>query len=195
VPKIEDFSRLNFEYVLLSKRKLQKLVETGVVGGWDDPRFPTIRGILRRGIEVSVLREFILAQGASKNNVCMTMDKLWVLNKDALDKFVHRHVALPAANIVPVTLVAGDGVPSGIEVRPVEKHPKRPELGSFAAVFASTLWLAADDVALLADGEEVTLIKWGNAVVTAIAATPTAAPWRSRRGSIWPATCAPPSRS
>jgi glutamyl-tRNA synthetase len=168
VPKIEDFSRLNFEYVLLSKRKLQKLVEMGVVSGWDDPRFPTIRGILRRGIEVSVLREFILAQGASKNNVCMTMDKLWVLNKDALDKFVHRHVALPSANIVPVTLVGGDGVPTGIDIRPVEKHPKRPELGSFASVFASTLWLAADDVALLAENEEVTLIKWGNAVVTAI---------------------------
>ncbi len=168
VPKIEDFSRLNFEYVLLSKRKLQKLVETGAVGGWDDPRFPTIRGILRRGMEPSVLREFILAQGASKNNVCMTMDKLWVLNKDALDKVVHRHVALPSAGIVPLTLAAGDGVPTGIDVRPVEKHPKRPEFGSFPAVYASTLWLAADDAAPLTVGEELTLIKWGNVVVTAI---------------------------
>jgi glutamyl-tRNA synthetase len=168
VPKIEDFSRLNFEYVLLSKRKLQKLVETGVVGGWDDPRFPTIRGILRRGMEPSVLRDFILSQGASKSTVCMTMDKLWVLNKDHLDKIVHRHVALPAAGIVPLTLVAGDGLPNGVDVRPVEKHPKRPELGTFAAAYARTLWIAADDAALLAADEELTLVKWGNVVVTRI---------------------------
>lgn len=57
---IYEFSRLNFVNTCLSKRKLQQIVDSGLVEGWDDPRFPTLRGILRRGITVEALREFMI---------------------------------------------------------------------------------------------------------------------------------------
>mmetsp|Transcript_16401 Transcript_16401/g.28149 ORF Transcript_16401/g.28149 Transcript_16401/m.28149 type:complete len:720 (+) Transcript_16401:50-2209(+) len=165
VPKIQDFSRLNFEYVLLSKRKLQRLVTAGFVSGWDDPRFPTIRGILRLGMEPPVLREFILAQGASKCSILMTMEKLWVLNKKYVDKIAHRFVAIPAKGRVPLTLT---GVEQPRSVMSVQLHPKDASLGTHSRLYADTLWLDVADALLLKEGEEFTLKSWGNAVVTSI---------------------------
>ena len=78
---IEDFSRLNFTYTLLSKRKLQWFVDNKKVTGWDDPSFPTIRGIMRRGMTLEALREFVISQGVSKTDINMDMGKLWAVNK------------------------------------------------------------------------------------------------------------------
>ncbi len=60
---IYDFSRLNLKYTILSKRNLSWLVDNNYVEGWNDPRFPTVQGILRRGLTVQTLTEFMLEQG------------------------------------------------------------------------------------------------------------------------------------
>jgi glutamyl-tRNA synthetase len=78
---IWEYSRMNFVNTCLSKRKLQWCGDTGKVTDWNDPRFPTVQGIMRRGMRVEALKEFILLQGASKNVNLMEWDKLWSINK------------------------------------------------------------------------------------------------------------------
>lgn len=67
IPVLAIPFRLNFVNTLLSKRKLTYFVESGIVEGWNDPRMPTVQGMLRRGLKVEALKEFIIGQGASKN--------------------------------------------------------------------------------------------------------------------------------
>jgi glutamyl-tRNA synthetase len=98
-PHIWDYSRVNFVYTLLSKRKLQQLVDQKRVAGWDDPRFPTVRGILRRGLTLEALKKYILMQGASKNVLLLEWDKLWTLNKQIIDPVAPRFTALNTKNL------------------------------------------------------------------------------------------------
>lgn len=89
-PYIWEFSRLNMTHTVLSKRKLTWFVNEGLVDGWDDPRFPTVRGILRRGMTVEGLKQFIIQQGSSKSVVFMEWDKIWSINKKIIDPIAVR---------------------------------------------------------------------------------------------------------
>lgn len=89
-----DFARLNFVKTVLSKRKLAWFVEKGHVTGWDDPRFPTVRGIRRRGMTIEALKQFILSQGPSKNVVNLDWTIIWAFNKKVIDPVAPRHTAL-----------------------------------------------------------------------------------------------------
>lgn len=90
-PVIVSYSRLNMTHTVLSKRKLTWYVEEGLVDGWDDPRMPTIRGILRRGMTVEALKDFIIAQGSSRSIVVMEWDKIWSFNKKVIDPVAVRY--------------------------------------------------------------------------------------------------------
>ena len=156
---IQDFSRLNFVYTLLSKRKLAWFVDNKRVEGWDDARFPTVQGILRRGVVVPALREFILLQGASKRETEMEWDKFWAINKRHLDPVAPRYTALPAAGLVRLALA---GAPPTPEHRTQPLHAKNAAVGVKSVLYTPTVLLDAADAASIADGEEVTLMKWGN---------------------------------
>jgi len=161
---IEDFSRLNFEYVLLSKRKLKYFVDEKIVDSWDDPRFPTVQGILRRGMTVEALREFMLAQGASKNLNLMTMDKLWAINKKIIDPIIPRYTAISDQR-VPFVLSNG---PEKTVYQSVLRHKKNPSLGSKTVTYTSRILLELEDAKVMKENEEVTLMDWGNAIVRKI---------------------------
>ncbi|RKP16839.1 Nucleotidylyl transferase, partial [Rozella allomycis CSF55] len=77
---IWDYSRVDFEFTLLSKRKLQWFADQKKVEGWHDPPFPTVRGIRRRGMTIDALKDYILKQGASTNTLLLKWDKIWVIN-------------------------------------------------------------------------------------------------------------------
>ncbi|TWU79212.1 hypothetical protein ED733_008966 [Metarhizium rileyi] len=160
-----DFARIHFIRTFLSKRKLSKVVDTGRVTGWDDPRMPTVRGIFRRGLQMDTLREFMLKQGPSRNVVTMDWTILWAMNKKAIDPVAPRHTAVVTQHSVLVTVIGGPDVPYS-ETRP--KHPKNPAVGIKTVTFANEIFLDQADAALLQQDEEITIMSWGNAFVRRI---------------------------
>ncbi|KAG6898290.1 hypothetical protein C0992_000735 [Termitomyces sp. T32_za158] len=159
---IWDFSRLNFIYTLLSKRKLHDFVNKGLVRGWDDPRFPTVRGIRRRGMTVEALTQFMLAQGPSQSVVSMEWDSIWTQNKKIIDPIAPRHWSILTKNSVPVTIKGG---PASPEIKAVPKHKKNAEIGEKKTVYSSSILVEQEDAQSFEDQEEVTLMDWGNAIV------------------------------
>ncbi len=75
-----EFSRLNLTYAMMSKRKLRKLVETGVVTGWDDPRLTTLRGLRRRGVNPEAIQNFIAEVGETNNDSWVDMALLELIH-------------------------------------------------------------------------------------------------------------------
>ena len=162
---IWDFARMNFIRTLLSKRKLTKFVEKGVVWGWDDPRFPTIRGIRRRGMTTSALRDFILKQGPSRNIVNLDWTIFWATNKKVIDPIAPRHTAILAADAVACTIKGARSAPH-TEEKP--KHGKNPDLGTKKVTYAPTILVEQEDAKSFKQDEEITLMGWGNAIVRSI---------------------------
>ena len=164
LPDVEiwDYARLNFVNTVMSKRKLQWIVDQGIVEGWTDPRFPTVQGLRRRGLTIAALKEYIVSQGASKNVTYQEWDKVWTINKKIIDPVCPRHTSVTAAGRVRFII---SGAPQAAENLEVDAHPKNPEVGKKVQVRLNTVWLDQADAALLADGEETTLMGWGNAIV------------------------------
>ncbi|KAF9469253.1 glutamate-tRNA ligase [Collybia nuda] len=159
---IWDFSRLNFIYTLLSKRKLHWFVEKGLVSGWDDPRFPTVRGIRRRGMTVEALTQFMLSQGPSQAVVSLEWDSIWSLNKKVIDPIAPRHWAILNNKSVPVTIKGGPTTP---EIKLLPKHKKNQEIGEKKTVYTSSILIEQEDAISFDDQEEITLMDWGNAII------------------------------
>ncbi|XP_046685858.1 LOW QUALITY PROTEIN: bifunctional glutamate/proline--tRNA ligase-like, partial [Homalodisca vitripennis] len=156
-PHIWEYSRLNMTNTVLSKRKLTWFVDEGYVDGWDDPRFPTVRGILRRGMTVEGLKQFIVGQGSSRSVVVMEWDKIWAFNKKVIDPIAPRYTALDGKDTVPVLL-------SGVseERLTVPKHPKNPEVGDKTIWVGPRILIDLEDAKTLKEGENTTFINWGN---------------------------------
>jgi glutamyl-tRNA synthetase len=153
---------MNFIRTFLSKRKLTKMVDAGKVWGWDDPRMPTIRGVRRRGMTISALRDFILKQGPSRNIVVMDWTNFWASNKKEIDPVAPRHTAVEKKNAVKAIIIGG---PNKAYVEDKPKHTKNSTLGIKKVVYSSHIILDQEDVKLFKQDEEITLMSWGNAIV------------------------------
>ncbi|CAH2045899.1 unnamed protein product, partial [Iphiclides podalirius] len=166
-PYIWEYSRLSMTNTVLSKRKLTWFVEEGLVDGWDDPRMPTVRGVLRRGMTVEALRQFIRAQGSSRSVVFMEWDKIWAINKKVIDPIAPRYTALEP-NPVPVNL---RGVTSDSTLE-VALHPKNPDVGTKIVWVSPRLLVDQVDAAALKEGENATFINYGNVMIDKIHKAP-----------------------
>jgi len=159
-PHIWAYARLNLTNTVMSKRKLTWLVDEGISDGWDDPRMPTVRGVLRRGLTVEALKQFILAQGSSRSVVFMEWDKIWAFNKKVLDPVVPRHTTVDKTYRVAVNV-------SGAKLSSISaaRHPKNPEIGEKRVWIGPQITIDGVDAEQLKEGENATFINWGNLMI------------------------------
>ena len=140
-PHQYEFSRLNLAYALTSKRKLNQLVEEGIVNGWDDPRLATLAGMRRRGYPPAALRDFCQRIGVTKKDNTIEMASLENSIRENLDHNAERRMAV----MRPLKVVLTNYPEGDVEDLEAINHPKRPELGTRTVPFSRELYIEQDD--------------------------------------------------
>ncbi|WP_341504000.1 glutamine--tRNA ligase [Gallaecimonas sp. GXIMD4217] len=140
-PHQYEFSRLNLEYTMMSKRKLNQLVVDKHVEGWDDPRMPTIAGLRRRGYTPGSIREFCKRIGVTKQDNTVEMAMLEACIRDDLNENAPRAMAV----LDPVRIVIENYPEDQVEELDAPNHPNKPEMGSRKVPFTRELVIEADD--------------------------------------------------
>ncbi|ENB4190261.1 glutamine--tRNA ligase/YqeY domain fusion protein [Stenotrophomonas maltophilia] len=142
-PRQIEFSRLNINYTVMSKRKLMALVTEQLVDGWEDPRMPTLQGLRRRGYTPAAMRLFAERVGISKQNSLIDFSVLEGALREDLDSAAPRRMAV----IDPVKLVLTN-LPEGHEEQlTFSNHPKDESFGSRDVPFAREVWIDREDFA------------------------------------------------
>lgn len=142
-PRQIEFSRLNINYTVMSKRKLMALVTEQLVDGWEDPRMPTLQGLRRRGYTPAAMRLFAERVGISKQNSLIDFSVLEGALREDLDSAAPRRMAV----IDPVKLVLSN-LPEGHEEQlTFSNHPKDESFGSREVPFAREVWIDREDFA------------------------------------------------
>ncbi|EJL6425424.1 glutamine--tRNA ligase [Vibrio cholerae] len=140
-PRQYEFSRLNLEYTVMSKRKLNQLVTEKLVTGWDDPRMPTISGLRRRGFTPSAIREFCKRIGVTKQENMIEYSALESCIRDDLNENAPRAMAV----LDPVKLVIENFAAGTVETLTLANHPNKPEMGDREVQFTRELWIERED--------------------------------------------------
>ncbi|UTT84209.1 glutamine--tRNA ligase [Vibrio pelagius] len=140
-PRQYEFSRLNLEYTVMSKRKLNTLVTENLVNGWDDPRMPTISGLRRRGFTPASIREFCKRIGVTKQENMIEFGSLESCIRDDLNENAPRAMAV----LDPVKIVIENYDADKVETLTVANHPNKPEMGTREVPFTREVWIERDD--------------------------------------------------
>ncbi len=140
-PRQIEFARMNLNYCLTSKRKCMKLVTSGIVGGWDDPRMATLCGMRRRGYPAQAIRDFVDKIGVSKANSVVDYGLLESCVRDCLNTTAPRAMAV----LDPLKVVIDnmdDGFSDTLET---DIHPEHPEMGKREVIFGKELYIEKSD--------------------------------------------------
>lgn len=140
-PHQYEFSRLNLEYTIMSKRKLNELVTEKLVNGWDDPRMPTVSGLRRRGFTAGSIREFCKRIGVTKQENMIEFGSLESCIRDDLNENAPRAMAV----LEPVKIVIENYEEGKVEILNVANHPNKPEMGTREVPFTREVYIEQDD--------------------------------------------------
>ena len=142
-PKQREFARLNVTHTVMSKRYLRKLVETGLVDGWDDPRMPTLCGLRRRGYTPSAIFDFVARAGVAKTYSIVDYELLEHCIREELNDTAQRRIAI----LHPIKVVVTNYPEDKEEYFEVSNNPTHPEAGTRKVPFTRELYIDADDFA------------------------------------------------
>lgn len=142
-PRQIEFSRLNINYTVMSKRKLMALVTEQLVDGWEDPRMPTLQGLRRRGYTPAAMRLFAERVGISKQNSLIDFSVLEGALREDLDSAAPRRMAV----VDPVKLVLTNLAEGHEEQLTFSNHPKDESFGTREVPFAREVWIDREDFA------------------------------------------------
>jgi glutaminyl-tRNA synthetase len=140
-PHQYEFARLNIGYTVLSKRVLTQLVRNGHVGGWDDPRMPTLAGLRRRGVPPAALREFVRRVGVARANSVVDLALLEHCIRDVLNACAARRMAV----LRPLKVVIEDWPEGHTETLDAINNPEDPSAGSRQVTFGREIFVERDD--------------------------------------------------
>ena len=160
-PRQIEFSRLNLNYTVMSKRKLLQLVKENHVNGWDDPRMPTISGLRRRGVPAAAVRSFIKGVGITKFDGVTDMARLEYSIREELNATAPRFLAV----LDPLEVEIINYPAEGVEALDAVNNPEDPGAGSRKLEFSKKLYIERSDFMIeppkgyfrLAPGKEVRL--------------------------------------
>ena len=140
-PRQIEFARLSLTYTVMSKRKLLQLVQEKLVGGWDDPRLPTISGLRRRGYPAAAIRDFCKRIGITKFNGTTDVALLEFDVRDFLNRESPRRMAV----LDPVKIVFENWSAEPLGHADVSNHPQNPELGERQVPISNEVWIERED--------------------------------------------------
>lgn len=147
-PRQREFARLEFTHTVTSKRRLKKLVDDGVVDGWDDPRMPTLSGLRRRGYPAAAIRDYCRDSGTTKTNSRHAIEALESYVRRELNATAQRRMAV----LRPLKVII-DNWPTDDQGQPVVDHfeltnnPENEADGTRSVPFTGELWIESEDFA------------------------------------------------
>jgi glutaminyl-tRNA synthetase len=139
-PQQIEFAKLGLMYTLMSKRNLKRMVEQGIVAGWDDPRMPTLAAFRRRGYTPEAIRECMARVGVTKQNSVTELSALEACVREHLNEIAPRRFAV----LAPLKVVI-ENYPESEEWLDAANHPNKPELGTRKVPFSKEIFIERDD--------------------------------------------------
>jgi glutamyl-tRNA synthetase len=165
IPKIYHYGRVNIDGAELSKRKIKESIKNGEYFGWDDVRLFTFRGLIKRGITIEALENFMIQLGYNETNITIDPQLLFTINKKIIDKISSRIMVIDSLHKVEIQLGVDDSLKYNLPIiKDVCKFIKNPSLGTKQIILTSSIYISDIDYNSLINDEEVTLMNIGNVI-------------------------------